>query len=336
MALDKKDLIIAQTATVVLWAASIAGPIAALSGVISRYVLPKLGFQTICGTSLTTVSRYAFTATRYSCGMVAFLTLAFFAAAMCMKDGRTIWKRIRMAYDEPSKEVPKLVLSKYITPLADYPRENKWKKWPAYLDAAWGKWGNGNNVEGIANLVEPVEQVTPLHATTLGNNISGIHRLIADGADVNKGDIRKQSPSYWAAYHGNLKALMIFKLFGADLNQQDYQKKAPLHAAARFDRNDVITFLATQKEINLNIQDERGMTALHVAASEGNFSSYEKLIFYGADVTIKDNDGRTAEEILELKYAEMYHERYFFTRLLTSPYSPCLSADEEKLRSKLK
>ena len=255
---------------------------------------------------------------------------------------KAIWERIVNAYNESSRQLPKLVLPAHSIPNT-YPKLYKNKGWPNYLNLAWGRWGSSDNLETMAKMVEPHEKVTTLHAATLGNNMTGIYRLIANGAnvtlgtnmigiyrliangaDVNAEDIRGQTPAYWAAYHGNLNALMIFKNFGAQLNQKDFRGKTLMRAAAKYGHDDIILFLASQK-VNLNTLDGKGLTPLHVAAFNGRFSTYEKLILNGADTTIRDSEGRTAEEILKMKYAELYHNRWFLSRLFSSSNPPALS-----------
>jgi ankyrin repeat protein len=43
----------------------------------------------------------------------------------------------------------------------------------------------------------------------------------------------------------------------------------------------------------INLQDKNGDTALHLAATNNNFNVVKQLIDYGADVFLKNNDGKT-------------------------------------------
>lgn len=51
--------------------------------------------------------------------------------------------------------------------------------------------------------------------------------------------------------------------------------------------------------INVNRQDDRGLTALHSAVKFQGIAEVELLLSYGADPSIKDKRGRTAEDIME-------------------------------------
>ncbi|MBI5091097.1 MAG: ankyrin repeat domain-containing protein [Candidatus Hydrogenedentes bacterium] len=67
--------------------------------------------------------------------------------------------------------------------------------------------------------------------------------------------------------------------------------KDPLH-------NETLAMLISSG-VDLNAQDEEGMTALHHAAANNNGDAVRKLIRAKADLRIKDAQGRTAEDVAE-------------------------------------
>ena len=72
----------------------------------------------------------------------------------------------------------------------------------------------------------------------------------------------------------------------------------PLHLAARGGRVEMLQFLAERGAV-LDCQDDDDMeTPLHLAAKFGYSAAVRKLISLGADRTIQNWDGRTAEELL--------------------------------------
>lgn len=233
-----------------------------------------------------------------------------------------VWRKFVEAWNESSREVPPLLMPH---PLRPDRSEIKKKNWPGYLDCAMGRpWAPGDALAGTEIQAEPREQVTALHAVAKGKNYRGVLRLIANGADVNARDVRGQTPAYWAAYFGNLRVLMMLANYGADLNRKDVRNKSPLRAAVKYDRLDVIDFLVSHR-VDLDPVDERGMTPLHLAAYKGKIRSYQKLVMYGADVTKKDSLGRTAEEVLQMKYAEIYHNSFVLSRMFMSRTPPAMS-----------
>lgn len=70
-------------------------------------------------------------------------------------------------------------------------------------------------------------------------------------------------------------------------------KVAALSAAAMMGNDQVVEYLLN-KGVNLNGQDENGMTALHFAANDGHSSSCSLLLARGANINIQTNDGATA------------------------------------------
>jgi hypothetical protein len=249
---------------------------------------------------------------------------------------QSIWLRASQAYYEPDKIVTKIEMP--VHPQENtYPRQYKRAPWPHYLNQISGITpfdGSPETIESMAHNVEPLEKVTPLHGAVykvvnlfqlLVNGLLGlqeqdmrVYRLIANEVPVDVEDYRGQTPAYWAAYFGNLTALMQLKIYGADLNKQDKRGKTPLRAAVKYGHRNVISFLATQK-VDLNARDGRGLTPLHLAAYHGRVDICERLIYVGADRTLLDPSGRTAEEILKLKLAEKYHHYSFLRRLFSSP-----------------
>ena len=62
--------------------------------------------------------------------------------------------------------------------------------------------------------------------------------------------------------------------------------------------NEVIKFLL-ENGANPNLQDKNGETALHGAAFFLNVQNIQTLLNYGADLTIKNNKGLTAIEVVK-------------------------------------
>ena len=57
----------------------------ALVGVIAKYVLPRLGFDSIAGSAVTSVSRFAFKTASYSFIAAGFIVLATFVRELMIK-----------------------------------------------------------------------------------------------------------------------------------------------------------------------------------------------------------------------------------------------------------
>lgn len=56
-------------------------------------------------------------------------------------------------------------------------------------------------------------------------------------------------------------------------------------------------FIYHAKAFNLNARDNRGQTPLMLAVQSGNLDNVKQLVYQGADILIKNNQGQTAEQI---------------------------------------
>lgn len=78
----------------------------------------------------------------------------------------------------------------------------------------------------------------------------------------------------------------------------------PLHHAAWDGDIKVLQGIINQPLMDLNIKDEKGYTALHVAVKAGNVDAIRALKAAGADLTIQDKKGRTPLQWAQAKNAD--------------------------------
>src|SRR5690606_25213661 len=63
------------------------------------------------------------------------------------------------------------------------------------------------------------------------------------------------------------------------------------------DENEQAYDLIMAQNPKLDVQDHKGWTALHHVTHRRNTDCMQKLIFAGADITLTDKDGKTAEDL---------------------------------------
>ena len=121
------------------------------------------------------------------------------------------------------------------------------------------------------------------------------------------GEMWNGSPLYIACSKANVYALEKMVEHGADLNYDfsEYNAVPLVHYALSYkqfikneDYRELIAFLILNKA-DINAKNNQGHTPLMVALKNGDIDAFNALTAGGADVTIKDNNGKTA-----LFYAE--------------------------------
>jgi ankyrin repeat protein len=111
--------------------------------------------------------------------------------------------------------------------------------------------------------------------------------------------------------HG-MQAAINFVISGENINDQDNATKtSPLHFAAQWNAYKLGTILIA-KQADVNSQDIHGNTPLHILALYSDVDTDNKfaeiLLNAGANLFIKNNDGKTAAKIaLELQNINLYN-----------------------------
>ena len=93
---------------------------------------------------------------------------------------------------------------------------------------------------------------------------------------------------------GNITEVEQMVKAGASLKGRDKDGNTPLHVAAAKGQVDMLKYLMAQPDVDVNVQESRGSTALMLAATNGNGPVIAALLEKGADLKVASNDGSTA------------------------------------------
>lgn len=126
--------------------------------------------------------------------------------------------------------------------------------------------------------------------------------LIDRGVNINVVHDRRAA-LHMAIVYEEMTCVKLLIENGADVNLNTDNKEPPLHAALQCDISYAKLLLEHGADVNI-ASKTYGFTALHYASSSGNKNMVQLLLEYGADTSIMDDIGFTAE-----KYAIQYGKK---------------------------
>ncbi len=183
------------------------------------------------------------------------------------------------------------------------------------------------NLEGIKDLFtrhpamnrNPIEHGnhTPLHLAVCRKHYECARYLLENGADVTIQDENGMTPLHLACANGRTPHDIIQALIerSGNLNIRDRLGNTPLHYASGyryFEHTSITTIeyfaviigFLHNKGADLNLQNNNGDTALHVAARHGHLRIVRCLVSYGAWGDIKNNAQQIPVEVAAGENAE--------------------------------
>jgi ankyrin repeat protein len=135
------------------------------------------------------------------------------------------------------------------------------------------------------------------------NDVAGLEKLIAGGADVNELESNGDAPLVMAAYLGHADIVARLLAAGADVTAVDPSMRATaLHAAAYAGRTDAARLLI-EGGVDIDRQGPvNGYTALHDAIWQNNIDTAKVIIEGGADLRLKNHEGQTPLDFARAKH----------------------------------
>lgn len=145
--------------------------------------------------------------------------------------------------------------------------------------------------------------LTPIAAAAYMGNEPLVQLLLKHGADPKTVDVSGKGPICYAGGRGFTSIARVLLEHGVDVNTRyGNNLTALMWAAGHADAagtNDVkeLMTLLIDAGAKLDEQDNRGRSALMIAASLGHTTAVDLLLAHGADKGLRDKDGKTAADL---------------------------------------
>jgi len=104
--------------------------------------------------------------------------------------------------------------------------------------------------------------------------------------DINKQDEHGLNSFWIAAKHGHGDIMRVLAEHGIEIYNTDKKGNNALHLSARYANRFNICEMLVKSHYDLNIKNNDGDTAAHIAAQKGNLPHLQALVDEGADINI--------------------------------------------------
>lgn len=154
--------------------------------------------------------------------------------------------------------------------------------------------------------------VSPLHTAVHHDASRVVQLLIMYKANVNAVDKVGQPPVFFASSRGVAMALVEA---GSDMLHLNKKGQSALHLTAHNGAIEAVSYFTEHDQMRhmIDLQDERGRTALHHAAVRGHQMVVSRLMDVGADARLKTHNGQTPMSLADRKDIDVAY--YIYTRM---------------------
>lgn len=147
------------------------------------------------------------------------------------------------------------------------------------------------------NLLNMIDEngCTPLYLAADYGRPAVIHELLLHtDIDINRHNIRMETPLYSATWRGHADCVQPLLHAGANADIADAEACTPLYWAAYWGREECMSLLLKAQNVDINRINDAGETPLHIAAAKGKLKCLELLLQTpGIRLNIKDAHGHT-------------------------------------------
>ena len=120
--------------------------------------------------------------------------------------------------------------------------------------------------------------------------------------DKHKFDVHMADKVGWTSLHhsaklGSYNSFTYFVDMGADIYLKDNDGQNCLHITAEYGHLNLCKSLKDKRNFDVHMADKQGWEALHYSALNSSYDLFTYFVDMGADIYLKDNDGRNCLHI---------------------------------------
>jgi len=141
----------------------------------------------------------------------------------------------------------------------------------------------------------------PVHMKEPASLMEVFRFLLGKGVNIEAKDNDGRTLLHLAAIERKLDILQLLLQSGAKIDAKDNDGKTPLHCAGRYGSASEIIDELVKNGAKLNERDDDGNTPLHSAVMSKDAEVFECLLRVGTDLTVRNNEGQSVEDMLEAK-----------------------------------
>jgi ankyrin repeat protein len=170
----------------------------------------------------------------------------------------------------------------------------------------------------------------PLHTAAYSNSMSVAKVLLASGADAKSPDWLELTPLHIAASEGYKDFVELLIKYGAAVDQADATGSTPLFLASVKGDGDTVKLLLDNGAGNRNV---KGPLPIHGAVLRGNGAAIERLLEYGTNPDLCDENGKSPLESASLAGNDAIVDLLLKRGATKTPAYAALVGDADLLRA---
>ena len=110
---------------------------------------------------------------------------------------------------------------------------------------------------------------------------------------INEKNSKGSTPLHLASFKGHVDTIKLLIDNGADINCVNDSKQNVMHLAVQGNATNSLVYFYLKYHISINVMDENGSTAIHLACFNGSENCVQFLLSWNCNLNLQDVEGYT-------------------------------------------